>query len=117
MTELKYWENPYIIKENKEDGHNTALPRASVKDAVDGIQPPLKMSLSGTWKFWWQQGVDDLRTDYYSDEYDDSEWDDIEVPSLWQLKVYGKPIYLCAYMPDAISTNKGEIPKINHNLN
>jgi len=24
MTELKYWENPYIIKENKEDGHNTA---------------------------------------------------------------------------------------------
>ena len=117
MTELKYWENPYIIKENKEDGHNTALPRASVKDAVDGIQPPLKMSLSGTWKFWWQQGVDDLRTDYYSDEYDDSEWDDIEVPSLWQLKGYGKPIYLCAYMPDAISTNKGEIPKINHNLN
>lgn len=117
MTELKYWENPYIIKENKEDGHNTALPRASVKDAVDGIQPPLKMSLSGTWKFWWQQGVDDLRTDYYSDEYDDSEWDDIEVPSLWQLKGYGKPIYLCAYMPDAISTNKGEIPKISHNLN
>ena len=117
MTELKYWENPYIIKENKEDGHNTALPRASVKDAVDGIQPPLRMSLSGTWKFWWQQGVDDLRTDYYADDYDDSEWDDIEVPSLWQLKGYGKPIYLCAYMPDAISTNKGEIPKINHNLN
>ncbi|MGN0573139.1 MAG: glycoside hydrolase family 2 TIM barrel-domain containing protein [Acutalibacteraceae bacterium] len=117
MTELKYWENPYIIKENKEDGHNTALPRASVKDAVDGIQPPLKMSLSGTWKFRWQQGVDDLRTDYYADDYDDSEWDDIEVPSLWQLKGYGKPIYLCAYMPDAISTNKGEIPKINHNLN
>ncbi len=117
MTELKYWENPYIIKENKEDGHNTALPRASVKDAVDGIQPPLKMSLSGTWKFWWQQGVDDLRTDYYADDYDDSEWDDIEVPSLWQLKGYGKPIYLCAYMPDALSTNKGEIPKINHNLN
>ena len=117
MTELKYWENPYIIKENKEDGHNTALPRASVKDAVDGIQPPLRMSLSGTWKFWWQQGVDDLRTDYYADDYDDSEWDDIEVPSLWQLKGYGKPIYLCAYMPDALSTNKGEIPKINHNLN
>ena len=22
MTELKYWENPYIIKENKEDNSN-----------------------------------------------------------------------------------------------
>lgn len=117
MNELKYWENPYIIKENKEDGHNTALPRATVKDAVEATEPPMKLLLNGTWKFYWQQGVDNLRTDYYADNYDDSEWDDIEVPSLWQLKGYGKPIYLCAYLPSALSTVKGEIPKINHELN
>ncbi len=117
MTELKYWENPYIIKENKEDGHNTAMPYASVKDALDGAAAPLKFSLAGTWKFYWQQGVDDLRTDYYADNYDDSSWDDIAVPSLWQLKGYGKPIYLCNSLPSALSSVKGEIPKINHNLN
>ena len=96
MTELKYWENPYIIKENKEDGHNTALPRLTVKDAVDGAPAPLRLTLNGTWKFWWQLGLDDVRTDYYAEDFDDSDWDDITVPSLWQLKGYGKPIYLCS---------------------
>ena len=116
-TELKYWENPYIIKENKEDGHNTAIPRKSVKDAVTGAPAPDYLSLNGIWKFWWQTGVDNLRTDYYADSYDDSSWDDIEVPSLWQLKGYGKPIYLCNSYPKAISTAKSEIPRINHSLN
>lgn len=117
MTELKYWENPYIIKENKEDGHNTVLPRPSVKAAIDGEEAPLRVSLNGTWKFYWQQGVDSLRTDYYADGYDDSDWDDIEVPSLWQLKGYGKPIYLCNSYPKALSNSKNELPKINHKLN
>ena len=63
MTELKFWENPYIIKDNKEDGHNTVLPRATVKDAVDGTDAPLRFTLNGNWKFYWQQGVDDLRTE------------------------------------------------------
>lgn len=115
--ELKYWENPYIIKENKEDGHNTALPRKTVKDAVAGTPAPDYLSLNGIWKFWWQTGVDNLRTDYYADGYDDSSWDDIEVPSLWQMKGYGKPIYLCAFFPKAISTVKSEIPRIRHDLN
>ncbi len=117
MTELKYWENPYIIKENKEDGHNTALPRATVKDAVDGAEAPLRFTLNGEWKFYWQLGLDDVRTDYYAENFDDSDWDNITVPSLWQLKGYGKPIYLCSSYPKAISTVKDEIPKINHDLN
>ncbi len=117
MTELKYWENPYVIKENKEDGHNTALPAKTVKDAVNGAEAPLRFTLNGTWKFYWQQGVDNLRTDYYGDSFDDSGWDDIEVPSLWQLKGYGNPIYLCSSLPSVLSTVKNEIPKINHNLN
>lgn len=117
MTELKYWENPYIIKENKEDGHNTALPRPSVKDALDGTDAPLRFTLNGNWKFCWQLGTDNARTDYYADDYDDSSWEDMPVPSLWQLKGYGKPIYLCSSLPAAVSSVKSEIPKINHDLN
>ena len=117
MTELKHWENPYIIKENKEDGHNTALPRPSAKEAIDGTDAPDKISLNGTWKFFWQQGVDDVRTDYYAENFDDSSWDDMPVPSLWQFSGYGKPIYLCNSLPSALSTVKNDIPKINHDLN
>ena len=117
MTELKHWENPYIIKVNKEDGHNTALPRPSAKEAIEGADAPDRFFLNGTWKFFWQQGVDNVRTDYYAENFDDSAWDDIEVPSLWQLKGYGKPIYLCNSLPSALSTTKNDIPKINHDLN
>lgn len=117
MTELKYWENPYIIKESKEDGHCTALPHHSAKSAAEGAPAPDFLSLNGTWKFFWQQGVDDVRTDYYADNFDDSDWDNIEVPSLWQLKGYGKPIYLCNSLPSALSSVKADIPKINHDLN
>ena len=116
-SELKYWENPYIIKENKEDGHNNALPRKSAKEALAGAPAPDYLCLNGTWKFYWQTGVDNVRTDYYAEGFDDSSWDDIEVPSLWQLKGYGKPVYLCAFFPKAISTVKSEIPKISHSLN
>ncbi len=117
MTELKYWENPYIIKENKEDGHNNAMPMPSVKAALAGEECPTRFTLNGTWKFYWQQGVDNVRTDYYADGYDDSSWDDIEIPSLWQLKGYGKPIYLCSSLPSAVSSSENKLPKINHNLN
>jgi len=117
MNELRYWENPYIIGENKEEGHNNALPRKTVKDAVSGTPAPDYLSLNGTWKFRWQMGVDSVATDYYAEDYDDSSWDDITVPSLWQLKGYGKPIYLCAFFPKAISTVKSEIPSISHSLN
>lgn len=116
-NDLKYWENPYIIKENKEEGHNNTLPRKTEKDALQKTPAPDFVSLNGIWKFYWKTGVDNVRTDYYSEDFDDSSWDDIEVPSVWQLKGYGKPVYLCAFFPKAISTVKSEIPKINHNLN
>ena len=115
--ELKYWENPYIIKVNKEDGHNTAFPRKTVKDAVSGAPAPDYLSLNGSWRFFWQQGVDTLPEGFSAADYDDSGWDTIQVPSVWQLKGYGKPIYLCAFLPDALSTAKNEIPKIDHAKN
>ena len=117
VTELKYWENPYIIKENKLDGHNTALPHSTLKSALSGEESPFYKSLNGKWKFFWQLGVENVDTSYLCDGFDFSSWDNIEVPSLWQLKGYGKPIYLCNSYPKAISSNKAEIPKIRHDLN
>jgi len=58
-----------------------------------------------------------MRNDYRSAGFDDSGWDDIEVPSVWQLKGYGKPIYLCAFYPKALSVKKSEIPSIDQKQN
>jgi len=111
------WEDPYVFAENKEAGHNLALPYDSVSEAAASGESPYKMSLNGRWKFYWQQGTSSIRTDYQIPGFDDRDWDEIEVPSVWQLKGYGKPIYLCAYYPDALSTRKSKIPAINPRKN
>ena len=48
MNELKYWENPYIIKENKEDAHCLAPYYSDFKAAAFGKEPQHKLLLNGT---------------------------------------------------------------------
>ena len=117
MKEKLYWENPLIIKENKEDAHTLAYPYSDFKAAVYGEEPPYKKTLNGKWKFYWQQGVDNLPGEFSSTSIDDSSWDDIDVPSVWQLRGYGKNVYLCSFVPGALSTSKRQIPKISHSKN
>ncbi len=109
MKELYNWENPYIFKENKEDGHCLAL-------SAEGLADP-KKSLNGDWKFYWQQGVDNLPVGFEAIGFDDSGWDIISVPSVWQMKGYGKPVYLCSFLPNTVSTSKSKIPTVYHNKN
>ena len=115
--ELRYWENPYIIKENKEDAHNNADAYKDVKSALEGGAAPNRISLNGTWKFYWQQDLTETSTEYFAEDFNDSFWDDMPVPSVWQLNGYGKPIYLCAFFPKGISTNERDIPKIDEKIN
>ncbi|HZJ77250.1 MAG TPA: glycoside hydrolase family 2 TIM barrel-domain containing protein [Clostridia bacterium] len=114
---LRYWENPLIIGENKLEGHNLALPHDNDSSGVEYDESEYKRTLDGEWKFYWQMGVESLPKDFWSVDFNDKEWDNIKVPSLWQLKGYGKPVYLCAFFPKAISTRKRQIPKISHEMN
>ncbi len=111
------WENPEIIEVNKEKGHAVMMPYKSVKSALSGDNSPYKLSLNGKWKFYWQMGVENLPSGFSRPDFSDESWDTIDVPSVWQLKGYGKPIYLCNSYPDALSTKKSEIPKIDHSKN
>lgn len=54
---------------------------------------------------------------FFSPDFDDSGWDTVNVPSVWQMQGYGKPIYLCSSMPPQVSTAKSQIPKISHEKN
>lgn len=114
---LQYWENPYMIGENKEDAHNLALPYDNFDDAVAGGDSPYKKSLNGVWKFYWQMGLETMRVDYRRADFDDRTWANADVPSLWQLNGYGKPVYLCNSYPRALSSRKSKIPTIDQNQN
>ena len=89
------WENPSVIGMNKQAPHATLIPYQSVEAAMqfDPEQSEFFRSLNGTWKFKWSPNTESRPLDFYTPGFDAGDWDDIEVPSNWQLKGYGIPIY------------------------
>ncbi|MGN0468159.1 MAG: sugar-binding domain-containing protein, partial [Acutalibacteraceae bacterium] len=114
---MKYiWENPEIIKENKEDGHVIAMPFENEEAAVKRENSPFKISLNGSWKFFWKKGVPELPKKFTYSRFDDSGWENIDVPGVWQFqKDYTKPWYYANSYPNAISTDPKKIPCIDVN--
>ena len=55
---------------------------------------PFTKSLNGQWKFHWSPTPDERPVKFYKTDFDVSTWDDIPVPSNWQLLGYGVPIYV-----------------------
>ncbi|MBD3349949.1 MAG: DUF4981 domain-containing protein, partial [Candidatus Lokiarchaeota archaeon] len=72
-------------------------------------------SLNGHWKFNWVKKPTDRPIDFYQKEYNDSNWNIIEVPSNWQMHGYGKPIYTNFKYPPSLCTRN--IPCIDKEYN
>lgn len=118
MTDkLYYWENPAIIKENKEEAHVIALPYDNFQSALKRGESPYQKMLNGKWRFYWQMGIEGLPADFQAETFDDASWDEVNVPGVWQLQGYGKPVYLSSSYPDAIETAREKIPAIDHAKN
>ncbi|MHA2398824.1 MAG: sugar-binding domain-containing protein, partial [Promethearchaeota archaeon] len=117
MPETPDWENPEIIGQNKELAHNTLIPYQNIKSALKGEADKsiFYKTLNGNWKFNWVRKPEDRPKDFFKIKYDDSGWDTIAVPSNWQMKGYGIPIYLNIRYPRSVKTKN--IPKISHEYN
>lgn len=76
------WQNQYINERNRE-------PMRATFEAVGE-----KLSLNSIWKFHWYETPDLRSKDFYKLGYNDSNWDDILVPGLWELHGYHDPVYL-----------------------
>lgn len=90
------WHNPEVFDINKIEPHATMMPFASIEVALENKheQSPFYRSLNGTWKFNWVKNPAKRPKDFYKTEFDVSNWDDIPVPSNWELEDYGIPIYV-----------------------
>lgn len=96
------WENQHIFAINKEDGHATFIPFANLEEmkADPAYRRPWERThssryllLNGNWKFNWAKQPEDRPKNFYRTNYDVSEWDEIPVPSNWEMLGYGTPIY------------------------
>lgn len=91
----KYWENPEILHVNCEKPHAYFIPYENENKARKGIRGTSKYfnSLNGLWKFKYLNSVYDVEDDFYRIDYNADNWDNLPVPSNWQLHGYGKPNY------------------------
>ncbi len=88
----KYIEDETVISENKEDAHASFTSYASLSE-LEQQKSSLKKSLNGVWKFNWVRSPKDRPTTFYEPSFDVSNWNDIKVPSNWEVEGYGIPIY------------------------
>jgi beta-galactosidase len=89
------WENPAIFERNQTEAHAPLTPFENIEEALEGNREAnaFYQSLNGTWKFNWVSTVAEAPKDFYLDESKVSFWDDIEVPSNWQMTGYGHPMF------------------------
>lgn len=112
----QFWEDPSVFKINKENGHAIAMPFDDMESALSGSESRYKQSLNGLWKFYWQRGIKNQPDGFERMSFNDSEWDEINVPSVWQTEGYSVPYYYASTFPRAISRSRHRIPHINRRM-
>lgn len=100
-TPVNDWENPAVFQINREPARATFLPFADKHSAVADVYEasPWYSSLNGLWKFQWSPKPDQRPVDFYKTDFNVTNWKEIQVPSNWELKGYGIPIYTNATYP------------------
>ena len=95
------WENPAVFQINREPARAAFLPYADESSAIadEYIRSPWFLSLDGNWKFQWSPTPDQRPKDFYKTDFNVINWKEISVPSNWELKGYGIPIYTNATYP------------------
>ncbi|NBC68759.1 DUF4981 domain-containing protein [Paenibacillus sacheonensis] len=75
--------------------HATSMPFDSVEEALRGDRSASRSfeSLNGMWKFAWAENPSKRIVDFYEDSFDHAGWDEIKVPTHWQLQGYDYPQY------------------------
>jgi beta-galactosidase len=95
MNQPPDWENPQVFATNRERPHADlmAYPDDAGALAGDRVACPWFVSLNGTWRFHWSPCPANRPVEFHQPDFDTSGWDEIDVPSNWQLKGYDPPIY------------------------
>ena len=89
------WEDPLVTSINRDKSRATSYSYSSVEDALEGNRNKSRIViLNGEWDFHFASKPDDAPNDFYLKKVEG--WDQIEVPSNWELKGYGMPKYRSA---------------------
>ena len=92
--QIPEWKNVEVVELNREPMRASAFPYRSVDEANKDMEGASNFeSLNGLWKFKWVAKPADIPVGFEEQLHEDFEWDNIQVPSNWEFKGYGIPIY------------------------
>ncbi|MGQ1910869.1 glycoside hydrolase family 2 TIM barrel-domain containing protein [Marinifilum sp. RC60d5] len=102
------WENEIMFEQNKMNARVPSYSYKNVKDALNGNRDKARIkSLNGIWKFNYVGKSEDRPNDFMKEDFVGKDWNDIEVPSNWELKGFGQPIYsniIYPFTPNILDT-------------
>ncbi len=89
------WENPNIIATGQEKPRTGFILYGDNKGikSDDYSKSAFHQSLNGQWKFVYTDKYANRIKDFFKTDLNDSKWNDIAVPSNWERKGFGTPIY------------------------
>ena len=104
-AKMEPWQDPNVFEENR-------MPmRATFVTAQQQT-----LSLNGLWKFYFNPTVEGRLKGFEAVGYDDSSWDEIPVPGLWDLYGYCDPMYVnIGYPWKGHYQNNPPYPAMEHN--
>ena len=113
MTIPHHYENLHILHENTMPDRNYYIPaRKAYSTSLDARDHSDRVQfLNGTWKFRYYDSIYNLQDEFYSEDYDVSGFDDIPVPSVWQMHGYDYHQYTNVRYPFAF--DPPYVPKDN----
>ncbi len=83
------WENHHILQINREPARAAFIPYGTAKG-------DRSISLNGDWRFHWSPTNKGRVNGFERMGFDDSKWDILSVPAVWEVNGYGTPIYASA---------------------
>ena len=96
------WQNdPEIVQINRLPARASFMPYESADKAIknERLSSGRCISLDGKWKFRLFDNYKSKVMSFAEPKFDSSSWDDIDVPSSWQMKGYDKNIYANVQYP------------------
>ena len=89
------WENPEIFQRNQVLPHTNLMPFNTLKEALstDKKSSSNFMGLNGVWKFHFSENLEKAPSGFYKNSFNRKKWDDIKVPSNWEMEGFGYAMF------------------------
>ncbi|NQX18082.1 glycoside hydrolase family 2 TIM barrel-domain containing protein [Rathayibacter sp. VKM Ac-2857] len=112
MTLAQEWNDPDVFEWGTEPAHAALTPFATLDAALRGDREgtPFAHGLDGDWRFHWVPDPAARLDGFAAEDWDDSEWPTLPVPSSWQLHGYDFPIGTNLVLPWTGANGRHEQP-------